>query len=68
MDEVTSYDELMAMTPQERHQHYLDSIIWKVEDVPVQHRPALERQRQRLVARGEAFAARRREAIGPRLS
>jgi hypothetical protein len=53
MDGVTSYDELMAMTPEERHQHYLDSIIRSIEDVPAQYLPALERQRQRLLAREE---------------
>lgn len=48
MDGVVSYDELQAMTPQERHENFRDSIIWRVEDVPDQYRPALDRlQRMR---------------------
>ena len=51
MDGVVSFEDLQAMTPAERHQNFRDSIIWKLEDVPEQYRPALERQRQRLLER-----------------
>ncbi len=47
MEDAVSYDELQAMTPQERHENFRDSILWRVEDVPDQYRPALERLQQR---------------------
>jgi hypothetical protein len=53
MDGVTSYDELMAMTQAEREANFDASIIWKLDEVPEQYLPALERQRQRLLAREE---------------
>ena len=50
-DEVTTYEQLQAMTPEEREAHFDASIIWRLEDVPEQYRPALEIQRQRLLVR-----------------
>lgn len=50
-DDVTTYEDLQAMSPAEREAHFDASIIWKLEDVPEQYQPALELQRQRILAR-----------------
>jgi hypothetical protein len=47
VDGVVSYDELQAMTPQERHENFRESIIWRAEDVPDQYRPTLDRLQRR---------------------
>ena len=50
-DDVTTYEQLQEMTPAEREAHFDASIIWRLEDVPEQYRPILERQEQRILER-----------------
>lgn len=50
-EDVTTYEQLQAMSPEERHQHFLDSVVWKAEDLTQREHRLLEEQRQRLLAR-----------------
>lgn len=58
-DEVTTFEQLQAMTPQQRHEHFLASIVWNEADLRPNERALLERsadlvlERERRL-RGEA--------------
>lgn len=51
--EVTTYEQLQAMTPQERREHFRASIVWDLDDLTESERALLETQRRRVLAREE---------------
>ncbi len=52
-DEVTTYEQLQAMTPQERHEHFLASIVWDPTDFTSNERALVERLDEYTLAREE---------------
>ena len=52
-DEVTTYEQLQAMTPQERREHFHASIVWDLEELTERERALVDRQSQRVLAREE---------------
>ena len=58
MDGTTTYEQLQAMTAQERHDHFLASIVWDMDTLTPRQRELLDQQTERVLAREEA---RRRE-------
>ena len=54
-DEVTTYEQLQAMTPQERHEHFLASIVWD----PAEYAP----NESALVERLDAYSRAREERL-----
>jgi hypothetical protein len=45
---ITTVDDLAQMTPEERHQHFQDSIVWDLDQVPPEY---LARVRERFADR-----------------
>jgi hypothetical protein len=41
--EVTTYEQLQAMTPQQRHEHFLVSIVWDRADLRPNEQALLDR-------------------------
>jgi hypothetical protein len=52
-DKVTTYEQLQAMTPQERREHFRASIVWDLEELDERQRALVDRQTQRVLAREE---------------
>jgi len=52
-DEVTTYEQLQAMTPQERHEHFLASIVWDPADFTSNESALVERLDEYTLAREE---------------
>ncbi len=52
-DDVTTYEQLQAMTPQERHEHFLASIVWDPADFSSNERALVEQLDAYTVAREE---------------
>jgi len=52
-DEVTTYEQLQAMTPQERHEHFLNSIVLNPADFRPNERVLVERLDELTLAREE---------------
>jgi hypothetical protein len=53
MDGVTTYEQLQAMTAQERHEHFLASIVWDLDTLTPRQRELLDQQTERVLAREE---------------
>lgn len=53
MDDVVSYDELQAMTPAERSEHFEASIVRDLDALTERQRARLEAQTARVLAREE---------------
>jgi hypothetical protein len=50
-DEVTTFEQLQAMTPQQRHKSFLASIVRNEDDLRPNERPLLERMREQVLER-----------------
>jgi hypothetical protein len=50
-DEVTTYEQIQAMTPQERQEHFRASIVSDLDDLTPRERELLEEQNRRVLAR-----------------
>jgi hypothetical protein len=51
--EVTTFEHLQEMTPQQRREHFRASIVWDLDDLTATERALLEQQRHRVIAREE---------------
>jgi hypothetical protein len=51
---VVTAAELEAMTPQERHAHSRDSIVWDLDTLPAWYRDKLQASAQATIARRDA--------------
>jgi hypothetical protein len=52
-DEITTYEQLQAMTPQERHEHFLTSIVLDPADFQPNERVLVARLDELTLAREE---------------
>jgi hypothetical protein len=52
-DDVTTYEQLQAMTPEQQRQHFLSSIVWNLDDLGDRGRRLLAEQDERVRAREE---------------
>jgi hypothetical protein len=52
-DDVTTFEDLQAMTPAEREAHFDACIVWNPDDLPEAYRRRIEEQNARVLAREE---------------
>ncbi len=50
-EHVTTFEELQAMTPEQRREHFDASIVLDLDDLTPAQRELLEQQNQRVLAR-----------------
>jgi hypothetical protein len=50
-DDVTTFEELQAMTPEQRREHFDASIVLDLDDLTPAQRDLLEEQNRRVLAR-----------------
>jgi hypothetical protein len=54
---VVTAAELEAMTPQERHEHFVSGIVWDLEELPPTYRAKIRIRLEATIARRDAEQA-----------